>query len=252
MLLYVMPPPCWRTISHSYGLPHHRTAAGRGAEQEPPLVERVLKIKKLPEDNARDGTLAPERYEEIKTKLPGYARIAFVIAYHTGARLGEIIAIERDKINLEDKQILLPGRTTKNGKPRYLPIYGDMEPELRAWLRTIWASPCSALIQDEGVRVMKFRRAWARAAGTETLFHDLRRTACTNMIEAGLSEKEAMEISGHKTNYIFKRYHIVSNDRMKQNAEKLEKHLTEKLKEKEAVVRLRGQVSLLGDKVPRL
>jgi hypothetical protein len=30
------------------------------------------------------------------------------------------------------------------------------------------------------------------------------------MIEAGFSEKEAMEMSGHRTRYLFDRYYIVS------------------------------------------
>lgn len=75
-------------------------------------------------------------------------------------------------------------------------------------------------------------KAWATAcdlAGVaHALFHDLRRTALTSMIEAGLSEKEAMEISGHRTRAVFDRYHIVSERRMKQNAEKLEAHLKAK------------------------
>jgi hypothetical protein len=45
------------------------------------------------------------------------------------------------------------------------------------------------------------------------------------MIEASLSEKEAMEISGHKTRAVFGRYHIASDRRMKQNAQKLVGHL---------------------------
>jgi integrase len=94
---------------------------------------------------------------------------------------------------------------------------------------------CHLLIQHEGRPVFDWEKAWATACKTaeipETLFHDLRRTAVTNMIEAGLSEKVAMELSGHKTRTVFDRYHIVNERRMKQNAQKLADHL----KAKEAV-----------------
>jgi len=72
----------------------------------------------------------PRMYRAIRDSLPLYARVALVISYHTGARKVEIGAIRLDKIDLAAKRIQLPGRTTKNGKPRYLPIYGDMGPEL--------------------------------------------------------------------------------------------------------------------------
>jgi hypothetical protein len=58
------------------------------------------------------------------------------------------------------------------------------------------------------------------------------------MIEAGLSEKEAMEISGHKTRSVFDRYHIVSDRRLKEMAGKLEVHL--KTKEAEPSMLLLG------------
>lgn len=48
------------------------------------------------------------------------------------------------------------------------------------------------------------------------------------MIEAGFSEKEAMEISGHKTRSVFDRYHIVSDRRLRQLSERLEAHMRRK------------------------
>jgi integrase len=154
-----------------------------------------------------------------------------VIAYHTGARKGEICSIRTDYVDLQGKRIFRPGRTTKNGRPRYLPIYGDMAAELEMALANA-DRKCPFLIHRSGERVFDFEKAWAtacEAAGVKhALFHDLRRTALTNMIEAGLSEKEAMEISGHRTRAVFDRYHIVSDRRMKQNAEKLAEHLKAK------------------------
>src|SRR5260370_7341656 len=84
------------------------------------------------------------------------------------------------------------------------------------------------LIQNKGRPVFDWEKSWKTACRVaqidNALFHDLRRTALTNMIEAGFSEKEAMEISGHKTRAVFDRYHIVAERRMKQLAERLEIH----------------------------
>jgi len=196
------------------------------------LVLRVPHFEMLPVDNVREGTIDHEQYRAIRDVLPLYARIALVIAYHTGARKGEIRSIRKERVDLKAGRINLPGRTTKNGRPRYLPIYGDMAAELDMWLTHITGKTCPFLIQHHNQPVFDFEKAWAtacEAAGVPgTLFHDLRRTAVTNMIEAGLSEKEAMEISGHKTRAVFDRYHIVSERRMKQNAETLEAHLKAK------------------------
>jgi integrase len=63
------------------------------------------------------------------------------------------------------------------------------------------------------------------SAGVPALrFHDLRRSAIRNMERAGMPRKLAMEISGHRTESVYRRYDIVSTQDMALAAARMENY----------------------------
>jgi integrase len=75
-------------------------------------------------------------------------------------------------------------------------------------------------------RIVSSTKAWkiaCRAAGCPgRIPHDLRRTAVRNLILAGVPQVVAMTLMGHKTDSVFRRYHIVSPADLRLAVERLD------------------------------
>ena len=165
----------------------------------------------------------------MRDLLPDHQRTMLVIGYHLGMRAGEIINLRWDQVDWHHNLIRLEKRQTKGKQARVAPLYG----ELRAWLDMAYAvrGDCSFIVNYQGERISEYKRAWntARvAAGLPNLLvHDLRRTAVRNMVRAGIPEKQAMLISGHKTRSIFERYNITDERDIRIAGGKMERYLEE-------------------------
>jgi integrase len=173
-------------------------------------------VPMLAEENAREGFLEPADFAVLASHLPAWLADAATFAYLTGWRRGEVATLEWRDVSLSAREIRLRSEHSKTKRPRVVKLTGELLVliERRAAGRRLDVP--LVFHRDDSEPLGDFRTAWAAACTAAghpgLLVHDLRRSAVRNMVRAGVPERVAMAISGHRTRAIFDRYNIVSED----------------------------------------
>jgi integrase len=197
-------------------------------------------IPLLKEQNIRQGFFEPDQCEQIKRHLPDYLRGIAAFAFVTGWRTpSEILPLEWRQVDWAAGEVRLDAGTTKNGDGRVFPLTAalrtilDAQQTLADALTAQGLTPryvfCYTAGKKAGERIQEaafIHRWWTAriAAGCPTRIpHDFRRTAVRNLVRAGVPERVAMQLTGHKTRAIFERYNIVSPEDLRDAASRLDR-----------------------------
>ena len=185
-------------------------------------------IPLLEENNSRRGFLDHGGFLALRDGLPAHLKDPVTFLYLSGWRVSEMRTLEWRDVDLSGRELCLRPEVSKNKDGRPLPLRSELL-EIIQRAHEKRRPDCPHVFHDDGEPIGDFRKAWKTAckkAGLAGIIvHDLRRTAVRNMVRAGIPERVAMELSGHKTRRVFDRYNIVNNADRARATELLQSHL---------------------------
>jgi integrase len=199
-------------------------------------------IALLQEHNARTGFFDDAQVASVCQHLQPEIADVVRFAYITGWRIAsEVLPLAWHQVDFKAGEIRLAPGTTKNREGRVFRMTAGLRKRLERRQREHKKlQKAGHLIPNvfwrmvaEGRRgpkkpqaIVRFEKSWrlaCKAAGCPgRIPHDLRRSAVRNFVRAGIPERVAMALSGHKTRSVFERYNVTSPGDLDDAARKLD------------------------------
>lgn len=190
-------------------------------------------------DNARQGFIGVGEFAALLEKIPSQdVKDIVEFLYQSGWRSYEAKELKWAWIDLGTNMVRLPAEFSKSKKARALPLTGALLDVIERRLK-VRRLDCEHVFHRKGKPIKKFDKAFKAAAAKigfpDLLPHDMRRSAVRNFRRSGLSEHEGMALSGHKTDSVYRRYDIISENDLTEAMNKVQSHLKKEAENRKVV-----------------
>ncbi len=170
-------------------------------------------LEALPVESEEKGTFTPAQVARLVSAAEGDWKGAILLAYLTGARLGDVANMRWNSIDLKGQTITFTPKKTK--KPVIVPLHPALERELlkkpgigKALLFPTLAGKgtggrhglsglFSAIMEKAGIEAVITRQTSEGRATSSLSFHSLRHSFNSAMANAGISQEIRQKLTGH-------------------------------------------------------
>jgi integrase len=176
------------------------------------LRESDGRVRFLSEEECRALLAAARANDDPRMQL------LVLLAVATGARESELMRLRWSDLDLRNGLLLI--KKTKNHDPKSCPVRGQALQALGEWARTRIRTVGGEHVFGEPGRAYAAagplfpRKRWesirAEAGLKDFRFHDLRHTTGSYLAMSGATEREIMEVLGHRTAVMARRYSHLS------------------------------------------
>jgi integrase len=170
----------------------------------------VGRVSMEKENNKRDRWLTYEEEIELLEVSPPWVREIVLFALHTGMRMGEILSLAWNGVDLSRRTVTV--FHSKNGERRTIPINQTVFDLLKNRskvrpLKTdlVFYGEVYTPIDAHNLR-RAFRTSTKKAKIDNFHFHDLRHTFATRLIQSGVDIYKVQRLLGHKSLVMTQRY----------------------------------------------
>ncbi len=197
----------------------------------------VKLVKKPTADNRRMRFLSKDEADRLLDALAGHSRDLYdmaLLSLHTGMRAGEIFALTWGNVDLGRKVLVL--FDTKNGKTRHAMLTDDATAMLseRSGRRAVSGPDALVFPSRKGTRIVEVSNVFQKVADSiglnngvtdrrqKVVFHTLRHSYASWLVERGVDLYTVKELMGHKTLNMTERYSHLSPDTLRRAGRELE------------------------------
>ncbi len=169
---------------------------------------RMTKRKLQRGENARKRLITITEYLKLIDEAKPHFKAVLTVAFNTGMRTGELKALRWSYIDRKNRFIRLPAEIPKERKEKNIPINRNVWDVLNSLPRAlkhdfVFTYLGQPLTHNKGFKQIlentcnRAKVPYSQKTPDGIIFHDIRRTVKTNMLNAGMDKPHRDTILGH-------------------------------------------------------